>query len=220
MANVSYDSLKDLPRVITVFPLDSALLLPTGILPLNIFEPRYLNMIDDAMAGERIIGMIQTASGGERAHPALARIGCVGRISSFSETPDGRYLISLTGLCRFQVVREMHLQTPYRQVEADYAAFADDLVEREEPDDAVRDELFDALSAFLDARGMALDWKMAQEAPIDGLVNGLAMALPFDATEKQALLEAPDCDDRRSALITLLRFAAAGGFSGDPSGLQ
>ena len=220
MASGGYDHVDDLPRVLTVFPLDSALLLPSGILPLNIFEPRYLNMIDDAMAGDRIIGIIQTSAGGDRAHPALAKIGCAGRISSFSETPDGRYLISLTGLCRFQVVREMHLQTPYRQVEADFSAFASDLIERDEPDETVRDELFDALRAFLDARGMALDWRMAEEAPIDGLVNGLAMALPFDASEKQALLEAPDDDDRRSALITLLRFAAAGGFSGDPSGLQ
>ncbi len=206
--------------MITVFPLDSALLLPGGVLPLNIFEPRYLNMIDDAMAGDRIIGMVQTTHGGDRTRPALARIGCVGRITSFSETPDGRYLISLTGLCRFSVLRELDLHTPYRQVEVEYDTFGRDLIQREEPDAQIRAEFFDALRAYLDSRGMDLDWRMAQEAPVDGLVNSLAMALPFEATEKQALLEASDCDERRSTLITLLRFAAAGDLPGGVSGLQ
>ena len=220
MARIDYSRIEDLPRMITVFPLDSALLLPGGILPLNIFEPRYLNMIDDAMAADRIIGMIQTTYGGDRARPALARTGCIGRITSFSETEDGRYLISLTGVCRFSTVRELDLQTPYRQVEADYAPFAVDMVDREEPEPPLRDDLFDALRHYLDQLGLALDWDMIEAAPLDALVNSLSMALPFEASEKQALLEAPDCDDRREALITLMRFAAAGNFPDSPSGLQ
>src|ERR1700749_1266193 len=108
-----YRKASDLPAIIPVFPLDGALLLPGGVLPLNIFEPRYLNMIDDALAGERIIGMIQTVSGGKKERRSLAGVGCAGRLTSFSETGDGRYLISLTGLCRFKVERELLVQTPY-----------------------------------------------------------------------------------------------------------
>ena len=117
----------DLPQVIPVFPLDGVLLLPDGTLPLNVFEPRYLNMIDDAMAGDRTIGIIQSRSGGDRQTPRLMQVGCVGRITSFTETPDGRYLITLTGLCRFTVRAELDLPTPYRQVRADYALWLDDL---------------------------------------------------------------------------------------------
>ena len=117
----------DLPQVIPVFPLDGALLLPTGDLPLQIFEPRYLNMIDDVMAGDRMIGMVQTRTGGDRLRPNLASVGCCGRITSFSETSDGRYLIGLTGVCRFVVGEELSIATPYRQVRADFLPFADDL---------------------------------------------------------------------------------------------
>src|SRR5215469_5960092 len=116
----------DLPQVIPVFPIDGALLLPRGQLPLNIFEPRYLNMIDDAMAGDRVIGMIQT-NGGQKARPHLATVGCAGRITSYAETSDGRYLITLTGAARFQVMTELPAPSPYRQVRADFAPFEDDL---------------------------------------------------------------------------------------------
>jgi len=210
----------DLPQVIAVFPLDGALLLPDGSLPLNVFEPRYLNMIDDAMAGDRMIGMIQTRSGGDRQSPRLVEIGCVGKITSFTETPDGRYLVSLTGVCRFRVARELDLQTPYRQVRADYTAFEADLHPADEPTAARREALFDALRAYLEHRGLSMDWDSVRAAPVNALVASLCMALPFDSTEKQALLEAPGPDDRRMALITLLRFDAAGGQSGDASGLQ
>src|SRR5688572_13190503 len=115
-----YQDASDLPKLIPIFPLDGALLLPHGALPLNIFEPRYLNMVDDALAGERIIGMIQTRPGGARERPSLCRVGCAGRITSFAETPDGRYLITLTGLCRFEVAQEPLVQTPYRQVRTDF----------------------------------------------------------------------------------------------------
>src|SRR4051794_24850425 len=116
----------ELPQMIPVFPLDGALLLPGGELPLQIFEPRYLNMIDDVMGGDRIIGMIQTKPGGDRERPALAKVGCLGRITSFAETSDGRYLITLTGLCRFEAGEELAMQGPYRQLRADYRPYEGD----------------------------------------------------------------------------------------------
>lgn len=210
----------DLPQVIPVFPLDGVLLLPDGTLPLNVFEPRYLNMIDDAMAGDRTIGIIQSRSGGDRQVPRLMEVGCVGRITSFTETPDGRYLITLTGVCRFTLRAELDLPTPYRQVRADYAAWLDDLQAADEPDATARDALFEALKSYLDHRGLAMDWDAVRAAPVNALVSSLCMALPFDSTEKQALLEAPSPPDRHAALITLLRFDAAGGQPGEASGLQ
>jgi Lon protease-like protein len=210
----------DLPQVIPVFPLDGVLLLPDGTLPLNVFEPRYLNMIDDAMAGDRTIGIIQSRSGGDRQVPRLMEVGCVGRITSFTETPDGRYLITLTGVCRFTLRAELDLPTPYRQVRADYAAWLDDLQAADEPDTTARDALFEALKSYLDHRGLAMDWDAVRAAPVNALVSSLCMALPFDSTEKQALLEAPSPTDRHAALITLLRFDAAGGQPGEASGLQ
>ena len=209
MAIGGYATAADLPQVIPVFPLDGAILLPHGALPLNVFEPRYLNMVDDAMAGDRLIGMVQTAPGGNPAHPNLARIGCAGRITSYSETPDGRYLITLTGLCRFRVGTELPVQTPYRQVRADFAAFADDLHVEAETEETGRAAVLAALKAYLERRGLAVDWRMAEDAPIEALVNSLSMALPFDLAEKQALLEAPTLGGRRTALVALMQIDAA-----------
>src|SRR4051812_13417127 len=124
-----YRRAADLPQMIPVFPLDGALLLPGGDLPLQIFEPRYLNMIDDVMAGDRIVGMIQTRSGGDRERPKLADVGCAGRVTSYAETPDGRYLITLTGVCRFEAGAELVIPTPYRQLRARYDRFGTDLAE-------------------------------------------------------------------------------------------
>ena len=199
----------DLPQVIPLFPLDGALLLPHGTLPLNIFEPRYLNMIDDALAAERVIGMVQTVPGGSRERPALASVGCAGKITSFSETPDGRYLISLTGLCRFIVGQELLVQTPYRQVRADYSDYASDLKPLTDDDGFDRIRFLSALKAYLDNRQMEIDWEAARDAPCEALVSSLAMALPFDKAEKQALLEARDTSERRQALIALLEIDAA-----------
>jgi uncharacterized protein len=208
----------DLPQVIPVFPLDGALLLPHAALPLNIFEPRYLNMVDDAMGAERIIGMVQTLPGGERERPRLAPVGCVGRITSFAETGDGRYLITLTGLCRFRLGDELPVKTPYRQVRADYRAFETDLRPLEPADDGFdKLRLLRALKAYLDRRSMEVDWETAKAAPTEALVNSLAMALPFEATEKQAMLEAPSLTERRDALIALLEIDAAT-LGGDDAG--
>lgn len=204
-----YRKAGDLPQVIPVFPLDGALLLPHGQLPLNIFEPRYLNMIDDALAAERMIGMVQTRPGGSRERPLLAAVGCVGKITSFAETPDGRYLITLTGLCRFRIGQELLTPTPYRQVQADYQPFETDLGGLEEDDGFDRLHFLQALKAYLENRAMDIDWDAARDAPCEALVNSLAMALPFDKAEKQALLEAVSPADRRAALVALLEIDAA-----------
>jgi Lon protease-like protein len=177
-------------------------------LPLNIFEPRYLNMIDDAMAADRIIGLVQTRQGGERERPTLAMVGGAGRITSFAETQDGRYLITLTGLCRFRLGPELSSPTPYRQVRADFSPYRRDL----EPEDDAgfdRTRLLEALRLYLGRRNMEVDWKMALEAPVEALVNSLAMALPFTAQEKQALLEAVTVADRAETLTILLKIQAA-----------
>jgi uncharacterized protein len=205
-----YTKTTDLPQLIPVFPLDGALLLPGGELPLRIFEPRYLNMVDDAMSGDRLIGMVQTRTGGDKVRPNLAHIGCVGRIISFNETSDGTYLITLAGLCRFRIGEELNTRTPYRQVRADYGPYTSDLTEEiEEPRDFDRERFARALKAYLNHNDLDIDWDTARSAPLDSLVTSLAMGLPFDAAEKQALLEAPDLVGRCQALTALLEIDAA-----------
>jgi Lon protease-like protein len=195
----------DLPQVIPVFPLDGALLLPGGELPLQIFEPRYLNMVDDVMAGDRVIGMIQTR-GGDRSRPILAGVGCLGRITSYAETADGRYLITLTGVCRFEPGEEISIRTPYRQVRARYDRFEADLAEDEQTlaPTTIRERFGRALKRYLNRRDLDIDWETATTAPLEPLVNSLAMGLPFEPAEKQALLEAQDLAGRFEALTALL----------------
>lgn len=217
-----YRKLGDLPLVIPVFPLDGVLLLPGGQLPLNIFEPRYLNMLDDAMSGERIIGMIQTRPGGDHQRPALAPVGCAGRVTSFAETSDGRYLITLTGLCRFKAGEELPVRTPYRQMRVDFSPYEPDLREdgAGERTAADIDRLLAALRRYLDHRGLAIDWGDAESAPSDALINSLAMALPFDPMEKQALLEAETIFERKATLTALLEIDAAGSDDDEPTSIQ
>lgn len=200
-----YRRAADMPQVVPVFPLDGALLLPGGELPLQIFEPRYLNMVDDAMAGDRVIGMIQTR-GGDRSRPTFADVGCLGRITSFAETADGRYLITLTGVCRFEPGEEIALRTPYRQVRARYDRFERDLTTEEiaTAPETVRDRFAQALQRYLNHRGLDIDWETATTAPLAPLVNSLAMGLPFEPAEKQALLEAADLAGRFEILTALL----------------
>ncbi|MFT4954642.1 MAG: Lon protease-like protein [Brevundimonas sp.] len=204
----SYIKATDLPQVIPVFPLAGAIVLPRGQLPLNIFEPRYLNMIDDAMAGDRLIGMLQP-SGGPDALPALSPVGCAGRITSFAETSDGRYLITLTGVARFRVLAELPAQTPYRQTRVDFDPFALDLKAPGENEEFDRGDLLAALQGYLSPRGLDIDWDAARDAPPEALVNSLSMALPFEPAEKQALIEALTLSDRFDTLTALLRIDAA-----------
>jgi hypothetical protein len=181
------------------------------VLPLQIFEPRYLNMIDDAMAGDRIVGMIQTTGQGARVRPLLTTVGCAGRITSYSETGDGKYLIALTGLCRFQVSEEIVARTPYRQVRADFARFEADLQDDAQGEEFERAPFLDLLRRYLDNRGLGVEWDVVNAAPAPALINSLCMALPFSRLEKQALLEAPDLEGRRGVLTTLLEIEAASG---------
>jgi Lon protease-like protein len=208
----------ELPQVIPIFPLDGALLLPGGELPLQIFEPRYLNMLDDVMGGDRLIGMIQTRAGGDRERPNLARVGCAGKVTAFAETSDGRYLITLTGVCRFEPREELAIPLPYRQVRADYSHFEIDLSsdEKAQASKAERERFARALKRYLNRRELDIDWETANAAPLEALVNSLSMGLPFDPQEKQALLQAAGLPDRFDVLTTLLEIDAA--HDGDDDG--
>ena len=199
----AYRHVSDLPDEIPVFPLSGALLLPRWQLPLNIFEPRYLNMLDDAMASDRLIGMVQTI-GGDRACPDLAELGCAGRITTFSETRDGRYLITLTGVARFKIDHELDVRTPYRKVLADWNDFEADLHEPTAAALPSRETLISTLRAYIDRNDMTADWSAVEDAPMETLVNALCAGCPFSPIEKQALLEAATLKDRCEALMALL----------------
>jgi Lon protease-like protein len=212
-----YRNTGDLPAVIPVFPLTGVLLLPKTRLPLNVFEPRYLAMVDSALGSYRMIGMIQPKVPGEEEDaakkPVLASVGCAGRIVEYSETDDGRYLITLLGIARFRVAGERDSQTPFRQVGADYSEFVRDLkLEPETVSESsiARDKLVMALKPYFTEHSMQTDWKSIEEAPVETLVNALSMICPFDAREKQALLEAANLKDRADALIALLEMSNAG----------
>ena len=206
----------DLPVAIPVFPLGGALLFPRAVLPLNIFEPRYLSMVDAALVGHRIIGMIQPAGiispvpPGEADNPDLAEVGCAGRITGLQETEDGRYLIALTGITRFRVKEEIKQGTPYRIVRADWEAFAGDLNPKAALEESVRSRLVSALHSYLERSGLKADWSAVEEAPVDTLINSLSAGCPFTNPEKQALLEARTLEERCSALITLLMMERPG----------
>ena len=217
---VGYRKVSDLPALVPVFPLDGALLLPGCQLPLQIFEPRYLNMIDDAMSGHRMIGMIQTSAGGGRARPSLAEVGCVGRVTAYAETGDGRYLITLTGVCRFEAGEELEINTPYRQLRPAYARFAVDLEANETPLGLDRGPFLAALRRYLDHKGLAVEWDAAKQAPAEALINSLSMHLPLDPAEKQALLEAPTLAERSQVLTALLEIDAAADDDDEPPPLQ
>ncbi len=204
-----------LPERIPIFPLSGAIVLPRARLPLNIFEPRYLAMVRDALAGPRLIGMIQPLDdAGSSPEPEIYQIGCLGRIVDHSETPDGRILIALQGVSRFRVRDELQRDTPYRQVAADYTGF--DADQKDLPDDEPvdRDALLGALHSFLDLRGLKADWEAARKAPDDVLVSSLAMLLPMTTAEKQALLEAEDMSARADILTALLQMAMLEGDDG------
>ncbi|HTX48527.1 MAG TPA: LON peptidase substrate-binding domain-containing protein [Caulobacteraceae bacterium] len=204
-----YHRVSDLPALMPVFPLDGALLLPGCQLPLRIFEPRYLNMIDDAMSGQRLVGMIQTRDGGTRALPHLADVGCAGRITAYAETGEGHYMITLTGVCRFGVVDELQARTPYRQVRPDFARFAFDLEDRDETVELDRAAFLAILRRYLDAKGIGVEWEAARQAPAEALINSLAMGLPLERAEKQALLEAENAAERARVLTALMEIDAA-----------
>ncbi|MEL6363522.1 MAG: LON peptidase substrate-binding domain-containing protein [Pseudomonadota bacterium] len=198
-----------LPETIPIFPLAGALLLPRGQLPLNIFEPRYLNMIDDALRGDRLIGMVQSRSSRNMGQSDVFSVGCVGRIASFSETDDGRYLITLLGVSRFKVLEELDASTPYRQARVDWSPYSAVDTSTNEPLLVARRRLLDLLKQYLALEGLAADWTSIEKAGHETLVNSLAMICPFTPDEKQALIEAKTLDDRAAALTALMEMAIA-----------
>jgi uncharacterized protein len=217
--NAIYKGPEDLPGVIAIFPLPGALLLPRGQMPLNIFEPRYLAMIDDTMrAGTRLIGMIQpdlVRPGPDQNKPHLFNVGCVGRITQLAESGDGRYLIQLTGIARFRVEQELAVGTPYRQCRVRYQPFMADFTARKGEEDVDRKALLRALSDFLKANNLKADWEGIESAPNEALVNALAMMSPYGTAEKQALLEAPDLKTRAEILIAVTEIELAKNKTGE-----
>jgi uncharacterized protein len=211
--NAQYRGPIEMPGIIPVFPLPGALLLPRGQMPLNIFEPRYIAMVDDALRdGHRLIGMIQpdATHGGQAADkPHLYTIGCAGRITQLAESGDGRYLIELTGVARFRLEEELKVATPYRQCRVTYAPFADDFVARKGENVVDRTALLSALTDFLKANDLRADWEGIEKAPNEALVNALSMMSPYGAAEKQALLEAPDLKTRAEILIAITEIELA-----------
>lgn len=206
-----YSTISELPAVIPVFPLAGALLLPRTDLPLNIFEPRYLAMVQQAMAGNRLIGMIQPAPGDDNKIPALAQVGCLGRVTSYSETDDDRLLITLTGICRFTIKHEVVSGKTFREVEADYSGFAADLLGDGAGRSVDRNAVIKAFRQYLEANNMGANWDEVEQIPTELLVNTLSQLAPYPAPEKQALLEAANLQARADMLIALTERALSGG---------
>ena len=201
----------ELPQMIPLFPLAGALLLPRGRLPLQIFEPRYLAMIEDCMkTPERLIGMIQPRPG-EAGAAGLHAVGCAGRLTGFSETEDRRYLISLSGVSRFRIRRELEGFSPYRRAEVDWRGFASDRAGAEEDRDLDREDFMRLLHRYFLSEQLEAQWESLRSASTELLVNSLAMLCPFSPEDKQALLEAPDLSQRRKTLVTLMEFSLRGG---------
>ncbi len=203
---------KDLPDVIPVFPLPGALLLPRARLPLHIFEPRYLAMIEDCLkTPERLIGMIQPRETPDSDVKLLHAIGCAGRLTAFSETEDGRYMITLTGISRFRVKQEISGFAPYRRTEVDWGGFERDLGDEENDCGLQHDAFFRLLKRFFEMHQLSTDWESLEGADDELLINSLSMLCPFEPDDKQALLEAPSLSTRRETLVTLMEFSLRGG---------
>jgi Lon protease-like protein len=221
-----YRTPNDLPRHIPVFPLQECIILPRSTLPLNVFEPRYLQMVDDALAGERLIGIVQPlGKTGEEESPAdnrfpLRRTGCLGRITSFSETEDARVLITLTGVARFDIVDEVSTDKPYRICEINYDRFASDLIHGHGQDEVDWPELLRVLKTYLAARQMSADWESIERSPAELLVNTLSVISPYGPEEKQALLEASSLKERSEVLIALAQMEMAATDDDSSSTLQ
>lgn len=209
MSSAVAPSFEALPASLPIFPLTGVLLLPRGRLPLNIFEQRYLAMTADALKAERMIGMVQPQEGaGDAGEPPVYRTGCAGRMTSFSETDDGRYLITLTGIARFDIARELPFDRLYRRVVPDWQPYRADLESDRGPIDRAR--LLGALKPFLERSGLAADWSVVETTGDARLVTTIAMLAPFQPAEKQALLEARDLAERARLLTTLIEMAVHG----------
>ncbi|MGK6313350.1 LON peptidase substrate-binding domain-containing protein [Neorhizobium sp. DT-125] len=223
VGNARYVKREDLPEKVPVFPLTGALLLPGGQLPLNIFEPRYLAMFDAALAGDRLIGIVQpslleTGEPAESPRLPLSNVGCIGRITSFAETGDGRYITSISGVCRFRLLSEVGQGHPYRTFKI--APFMADLSAEDDESTVDRVELLRVFRAYLDANKLEADWESVERAGNRTLVNSLSMMSPFGPAEKQALLEAPDLKTRAETLIAITEILLARDFGDSDTILQ
>lgn len=222
----TYRTTADLPSTLPVFPLSGCILLPRTNLPLQIFEPRYLAMVDDCLRGDRLIGIIQpVGDGGSTGSPlgrgsSLRNVGCAGRIVSYQELDDGRLAIALGGVARFRPGEEVAVDRAYRTFEVDFADFAHDLDVGRDESDVDRDSLLDVLKRFLSHRGLKGDWAAIQRAGTEQLVNGLSLASPFSSEERQALLEAPGLAERAKLLATLAEMEIASGQTGGGQRIQ
>ena len=208
MTSVFDPLFEDLPTKIPIFPLTGVLLLPHGKLPLNIFEPRYLNMITAALAGHRMIGMVQPTGPNEGDQPDIYKTGCAGRITSFNESEDGRYLVTLSGLIRFDLAEDLSLRDGYRVAVPDWSPYCDDLAE-ETSAGVDRDRMLRALKGYFTVNDVDANWDAIKDTTTDRLVNALAMMCPFQPSEKQALLEALSLGDRANVMVALLEMALA-----------
>lgn len=221
-----YSKPQDLPDVLPVFPLQGCILLPRSSLPLNIFEPRYLTMIDDILASHRIIGIIQpsTANTDEESpldtSTPLRQTGCAGRLTAFSETDDGRILITLTGIARFGVISELPQDKPYRRCKVTYDSYENDFIRGHGQDDVDWPQLLRVLKLYLNARQLSADWESIERSPAELLVNTLSMISPYGPEEKQALLEAHDLKTRSEVLMALAQMELAAPEDGSGSGIQ
>ncbi|MCQ0091906.1 LON peptidase substrate-binding domain-containing protein [Roseovarius sp. M141] len=204
----------DLPDLIPIFPLTGALLLPRARMPLHLFEPRYLAMLDDALkTPQRLIGMVQPNKVPGRAGHGLQTIGCAGRVTQFSETEDGRYMVTLAGMSRFRVIEEVEGFTPYRRARISWSGFERDRGPGEDDPSFDRVAFLATLAQYFDAQDLQTDWDSLKEADDELLINSLSMLLGFEPEDKQALLEAPSLSTRRETLMTLIEFSMRGGDS-------
>lgn len=208
MTSVFDPAFDDLPPEIPIFPLAGVLLLPQGKLPLNIFEPRYLNMTTTALGGSRLIGMVQPNETKVGEQPNVYRTGCAGRITAFSETEDGRYLITLNGVCRFNITQELPLTEGYRLVVPEWGPYRGDLTE-EDARRIDRDRILATLKNYFSSNQIEVNWGAIKDTPTDRLINAIAMMCPFQPSEKQALLEATNLYERAGIMITLLEMSLA-----------
>ena len=226
MARISerYRGPADLPQRLPVFPLSRAILLPRATLPLSIFEPRYLQMVEDVMSTSRVLGMVQPEGGDDESPVArtapLRRIGCTGRITAYQELDDGRFLITLTGIARFALTDEVMLAKPYRICTVSHERFLSDFVAGAGEEEVDRQGLLRSLKAYLEARNLEVDWSAIGKTPTEALVNSLAIASPYGREEKQALLEAPDLKTRAEMLVALAEMEIAASTRDSGSTLQ
>ena len=222
--NVFYDSPRDIPAIIPIFPLEEALLLPRTQMPLNIFEDRYLAMIDYALRNDRIIGMIQPLRPQDEQDDSSIQptqhIGCLGRLSAYGETGDGRILITLSGICRFKVKQEVSCDFPFRLAEVDCEDFTEDLIEGFGQEEVDRQGVLDIFRAFLTANDMEADWESVEKSTNEALVNSLSMMSPYGLAEKQALLEAESLAIRAQTLIAITEMHLASEDGETPTTLQ